>query len=233
LEKINTYINILDKKLNGGFLKGSSFLLYGEPGIGKTIFSIQLLLNQALNNDISILVSCDNSTNSIKLMLNTYWKNIISEINYNKFIIVDSYSWRLSRILNPNQISVQNLSDFFSNLIDTIEKINNTQNKMPTMIVVDSITTIIEYNGINATSKFLQTLSAINNEWEMVIFFIMEEGVHNVQEMKKIEYILDGLIYLYKKKYQTRYLEIPHIRFSNPIGPIEYSIDNNGFHFIE
>ena len=49
--RCRTGIEGLDKMLNGGIPKGNSVLLYGGPGSGKTICSVQFILEGALKYD--------------------------------------------------------------------------------------------------------------------------------------------------------------------------------------
>ena len=48
-EKLPTYIEGLDKILNGGFIKGTSILITGPTGSGKTILTLSMAANWALN----------------------------------------------------------------------------------------------------------------------------------------------------------------------------------------
>ncbi|HID17673.1 TPA: ATPase, partial [Candidatus Bathyarchaeota archaeon] len=42
--RVKTGVDGLDEVIEGGFLEGSLILLAGEPGVGKTVFSIQFLV---------------------------------------------------------------------------------------------------------------------------------------------------------------------------------------------
>jgi len=232
LERVRTYIDELDEKLDGGFLKKMALLLYGQPGVGKSTLALQLTINQCLNKNIVIYITCDMHPSDIELMVNTYWKNILSNIQKENFIIVDGYSWRIGKNIGKYNVSLQNLSDFFSNLIDIIENISNLREKMPIMIIIDSISSVIEYNDITAVYKFLQTLIAVNNEWKIIFIFIMEEGVHRLIEMKKIEYIMDGLIHLHRNNLYYE-IEIPYIKLTKPVKNIKFIINNNGIKLIK
>ena len=58
-ERVSTGIPKLDQMLGGGLLKGRTYLVTGETGVGKTILSLQFLLEGLKNNEQCIYVSLD------------------------------------------------------------------------------------------------------------------------------------------------------------------------------
>jgi circadian clock protein KaiC len=58
-ERVPTGIKGLDEILEGGFPKGRSILVTGDPGTGKTIFSLQFLLEGLTRGEKGIYVAAD------------------------------------------------------------------------------------------------------------------------------------------------------------------------------
>jgi circadian clock protein KaiC len=58
-ERVPTGISGLDQLLEGGFPKGRSILVTGEPGTGKTIFALQFLLDGLRRGERGIYVAAD------------------------------------------------------------------------------------------------------------------------------------------------------------------------------
>ncbi|RLG03838.1 MAG: recombinase RecA [Thaumarchaeota archaeon] len=58
-ERVSTGISKLDQMLGGGLLKGRTYLVTGETGVGKTILSLQFLLEGLKNGEQCIYVSLD------------------------------------------------------------------------------------------------------------------------------------------------------------------------------
>ena len=58
-ERISTGIPKLDSMLGGGFIRGRTYLVTGETGVGKTILSLQFLLNGLLSNEVCMYVTID------------------------------------------------------------------------------------------------------------------------------------------------------------------------------
>ncbi len=60
-ERVNTGIDGLDRMLSGGVYKGSTMLVMGESGTGKTTSALQFLVRGALNKEKVLFVSYDES----------------------------------------------------------------------------------------------------------------------------------------------------------------------------
>lgn len=62
----STGIPELDKALGGGFIRGKTYLVAGETGAGKTIFSLQFLLTGALYyNEPGVYIAIDEPTDQL------------------------------------------------------------------------------------------------------------------------------------------------------------------------
>lgn len=56
-DRVKTGVDGLDSILNGGFLKGGTYLLLGAPGTGKTIFANQVCFHQIKNGGRAVYVT--------------------------------------------------------------------------------------------------------------------------------------------------------------------------------
>ena len=59
MNRISSGIEGLDRILGGGFPKGRAYLIAGEPGCGKTIFSIQYLLEGISKGEKGVFITID------------------------------------------------------------------------------------------------------------------------------------------------------------------------------
>jgi circadian clock protein KaiC len=59
LERVSTGIPKLDRILGGGFIRGKTYLITGEAGVGKTILTLQFLLDGLRNGERVAYVSLD------------------------------------------------------------------------------------------------------------------------------------------------------------------------------
>lgn len=88
VKRIKTKVKEIDNVLGGGFVPGSSILLVGQPGIGKSTFVIQML---SLLNTPSLYVTGEESVDQLKLRANRlkiHSKDIylLFETNINKIV---------------------------------------------------------------------------------------------------------------------------------------------------
>ncbi|MCK4883327.1 MAG: hypothetical protein KAS30_00520 [Candidatus Diapherotrites archaeon] len=84
MERVSTGITGLDKLTGGGFLKGSTTLLTGPTGSGKSIWSMQFLIKNAIESDDSgIYIPFDETTQNITQSSSNFgWKiNELAEAN--------------------------------------------------------------------------------------------------------------------------------------------------------
>jgi circadian clock protein KaiC len=65
IERVPTGVPGLDQLIEGGFLKGRSFLVTGEPGTGKTILSLQFLIQGLAHGEKAIYVAADEEPSDI------------------------------------------------------------------------------------------------------------------------------------------------------------------------
>ena len=64
-ERISSGIPGLDEMMNGGFPKGSVIVLLGSCGTGKTTFSLQFLMNGLMRKENCMLITLEESVDSI------------------------------------------------------------------------------------------------------------------------------------------------------------------------
>ncbi len=59
MEKVTSGIEGFDKLISGGFPKSRAYLVSGEPGTGKTIFTLQYLLQGLKNGEKCVYIYID------------------------------------------------------------------------------------------------------------------------------------------------------------------------------
>jgi KaiC/GvpD/RAD55 family RecA-like ATPase len=66
MERISTGVNGLDEKMEGGFFRGSSNLITGKTGTGKTIFAACFLYKGALEGEPGVYVTTEQREEDVK-----------------------------------------------------------------------------------------------------------------------------------------------------------------------
>jgi DNA repair protein RadA/Sms len=113
--RIHTGITELNRILGGGLVPGSTVLIGGEPGIGKSTLALQLAL---LMSDLKILyISGEESAEQIRLRAER-----IGQLHENCFILTETY---LESILDqisdfsPGLIVIDSIQTLYTDLIDS------------------------------------------------------------------------------------------------------------------
>jgi len=100
MDQVSTGIKGLDEMLGGGFPEGRIILVCGGPGAGKTIFSIQFLMEAAKNGTRGIYLTLEEPITLVKQNLASFnWnleeyekKGLLKTIDYSKTAFKEGYS---------------------------------------------------------------------------------------------------------------------------------------------
>ena len=71
-ERCKTGIDVLDSELNGGFPKGSTILISGGSGVGKTTLSMQFLSNGTKLDEKGVFFTSSETIPKLKGYLRAY-----------------------------------------------------------------------------------------------------------------------------------------------------------------
>ena len=89
-ERLSTGIPEVDHMISGGIPRGFLVACTGEPGTGKTIFSIHFLGQGIRDKDICIFVTTEESRESITAQASQFGFNFRDAVEDNKLIIIDA-----------------------------------------------------------------------------------------------------------------------------------------------
>ncbi len=222
-ERESTGIQKLDDMLEGGLPKGSTILLVGPPGSGKTVFCQQFLAEGLKNDQGSLFIALDNPPEEIKENAKGFGWNFEDKDN---FIIMDVYSWKLGEELS-GKYTVQGPSDLNQlnmTLSDALKELEDVQKR----VVMDSASSLTFFTDINSTVRFLQVVSAKTKASGGVFLLTVEKGVHDEKDLSTLNYVADGVIEM-KKEDGDRYISIPRMSKTTEVDEwTEYKITENG-----
>ncbi len=150
--------SLLDKK---GVPKGSSVLLLGAPGSGKTIFCLQFLQAGVSLGENGVYLSMDEDTERLLENAKQMGVDLTKPVKDGKIAIVDASPIRLL----PAKIKLGGvevggrefaLSTLISSLTDAVRKVNATR------LVIDPISTLIVHFSDEYTRRiaFLELMAA-------------------------------------------------------------------------
>ena len=109
-ERMSTGIKGLDKMTGGGFVRGSSILISGSSGTGKTILGIQFIIDGLLKNEPGIIVSFEEDMEQIRENSKMFNWNLEEFENKN-----------LLKIISPLEYDAYELALQIEETIDTIK----------------------------------------------------------------------------------------------------------------
>jgi len=111
-----TGIPELDRALGGGFLRGKTYLIAGETGCGKTIFSMQFLLKGAALGEPGIYLAIDEPSEHVKRGLRLFgWD--VSELEEEGLLLFLDMRTHFSKIyLREERRRLTSILSFFPSI---------------------------------------------------------------------------------------------------------------------
>ncbi|MCM3443380.1 ATPase domain-containing protein [Metabacillus halosaccharovorans] len=220
---VTTGIEGLDFILNGGIPAGSSLLIDGAPGTGKTILGMQFLYNGAIeNNEPGIYITFEQFPEQI-------YKDMLA------------FGWDIKALENENKLRVICISPDI--LIDQMMKQDGIFEQMIKQIdckriVIDSLNLL--NSGLEKQDekrKLIYTLRNILRRYSLTSMLIHEQTTLLKEEIPFESYVVDGVIRLSLKEqnviYRKRTLEVLKMRGCKiREGEHIYRINEAGLHLI-
>jgi circadian clock protein KaiC len=200
-EPTPTGITGLDEMLHGGIPKGHVVSVFGGPGTGKTIFTLQFLYNGITQyNEPGIYVSLDEPPEDVKKNTAAFGWNLEEIEKEDKLLLLDASLFkRLSRVMKIPKDKPTTTEKSYSlltlgNLIKgTIEKIGAKR------IVIDPMSTLIfQYPDPSerrlAVMDLLTTLRAQKECTSLIIMDLRATALERKYQIE--EYLTQGTILL-------------------------------------
>ncbi len=209
--RIKTGIPGLDELIEGGFPDPSIVLAYGAPGAGKSIFSLQFLMNGAASGEKGLYIT----TLSEKF---NWMVRFMSRFEFFKQEYFENGS------INYVDIG-EYIRDEDSTMISKIKE--EITVIMPKRIVIDPINPIQEY--IPAYREFLFDLVDLLKKWDATVVLTSEKKDRKFDEEM---YMADGIIELIMQsegEVIRRYIRVIKMRGTNhSLSMHPLSIDEHG-----
>src|SRR2546427_3210262 len=145
----------LEKMMGGPIPRGSSLLLLGDPGSGKTVLSYELLHEELDSGRPCALLSYDAFPEDVQARMGEFGWDIISPLRKGRLKIIDCYSG----LAGQGEGALRDPSDLTELNIQVTSFITKSKNA-PVTLVLDSLTPI--FNGVEAKQAInsLQTVGA-------------------------------------------------------------------------
>ena len=180
-KKAATGITSLDEVIGGGFFRGTTILVAGSSGTGKTIMGLQFLIEGAKENEKGLFISFEESDKEI--MRN------ISSIGWKLNGIIDSGRFEFYCAYPENMVADEIISILEQKLIE------GHHNR----VVIDSISRLSRCMEERAYLDFLKRISAVCRENMSTLMVLGEstggDSINAVSEMN-ISSLVEGIVLL-------------------------------------
>lgn len=181
----------LEQMIGGPIPRGSSLLLLGDPGSGKTVLSYELLHDELEAGRPCALLSYDAFPEDVQARMGEFGWDIISHLRKGRLKIIDCYSG----LAGQGEGSLRDPSDLTELNIQVTSFITKAKN-VPVTLILDSLTPI--FNGVDGKQaiNFLQTVGAKVKKTGGLFILTASRGAVPEDSIAKIESIVDGVIEL-------------------------------------
>ena len=205
----------LDKMIEGGFVKGSSVLLSGTPGSGKTTLAMQFLIEGALNaGEPSIFISFEEGLELIRENFIRFGWSIDDLERQGKLVLVQKDATLVGALLENELGQLQEI----------LERVGAKR------VVIDSVSVMNESSDKVDRQTLAQLVDFLRSKG-CTTLFIHERSVAAVDEIKyeAIDFLFDGIILLSRMRTGNSFrqiLRVPKMRYTKimpKIVPVQIS----------
>lgn len=148
LTRISTGITGLDPLLEGGFIKGRSYLIAGDSGTGKTVACLQFLIHGLTAGEKAVYVTVDERPAEILASAASFAWDLQTHIQAKSLVILDAASASATEKGIDAQKMVADLSTY-------------AKTSGATLLIIDPITPLL-WPGNPATPRHLHARSLIH-----------------------------------------------------------------------
>ncbi len=186
--RVATGVPGLDEMLSGGLVPGSSVLVRGAPGCGKTSLGLQFLVYGARNNDAGLFISFEEFPASIHRD-------------------AESLGWNLAELEEAGQLHLM-----FTTPQVLLDSLASPQSALARLMMDGSIQRVV-LDSVTHFSRLTDDPVKLRAIYNTVVNGLKREGVTSLllgeesrspdprQERGKLSYVVDGIIML-------RYVEV-------------------------
>src|SRR3989344_2765808 len=180
VDRIPTGIPVLDKLIEGGFVKGSTILVSGGAGTGKTIFSMQYLLEGLKNGENCMFITLEETP-----------EDLVAD--------VARFGWDLQKHVQSKKLLIEYHDPFQMTDITSllVEKINE---KKISRIVIDSTSLFGLYfkDPFEVRKQLFKLLMGLKGtNATSVLTSELSEEEKKLSRFGVEEFIVDGVIVLH------------------------------------
>jgi len=195
-ERVNSGIPGFDEIVNGGLLRGRTFLISGSPGAGKTIFSMQFIYSGASRFDENgVYVTFEETPEQLRKDMGHLGWDLKRLEDERKLILIDASSARIG-ISSGEKFVVHRPFVLDSLLSDIYKSIKEIGAKRAVIDCLDAAE--LHAKDLDEFRKYILKLSAILKSLKCTSILIVESpDSHRMSRYGVEEFVTDGIIVLH------------------------------------
>ena len=184
--RLRTGVEGIDKLLEGGIPEGFFVAVTGEPGCGKTIFSIHFIYQGVLDGDKCIYVTTEESRESIIRQAAQFNMDFERAVEEKKLIVIDALMGREDRW------SLQSLD--MEALVDKIIEAKKELGYGRARVAIDSLSAFWLDKPAMAR-RYSYFIKKVLSKWNFTIVAVSQYAITTAESFGwGVEHIADGII---------------------------------------
>ena len=184
--RLKTGVEGIDKLLEGGIPEGFFVAVTGEPGCGKTIFSIHFIYQGVLDGDKCIYVTTEESRESIIRQAAQFNMDFEKAVEEKKLIVIDALMGREDRW------SLQSLD--MEALVDKIIEAKKELGYGRARVAIDSLSAFWLDKPAMAR-RYSYFIKKVLSKWNFTIVAVSQYAITTAESFGwGVEHIADGII---------------------------------------
>jgi len=218
-----TGIDGLDELLGGGFLRGKTYLVAGETGAGKTIFSLQFLIYGAMNEEPGVYLAIDEPTEHLLKGIRRFGWNIVDKLIEERKLLFLDMRTHFSRIYLKDEKRKIEPKFVINQILRNVDRIGAKR------LVIDPIAPLIYGGGddVLQAREFLREMVFTLERRKTITTVMTSEiptGSKRLSRFGVEEFLATGIIMLSLEEINRRIYRVMFIRKArwSPAKPSKY-----------
>jgi len=218
-----TGIDGLDELLGGGFLRGKTYLVAGETGAGKTIFSLQFLIHGAINEEPGVYLAIDEPTEHLLRGIRRFGWGIVDKLIKERKLLFLDMRTHFSRIYLKDEKRKIEPKFVINQILRNVDRINAKR------LVIDPIAPLIYGGGddvLQAREFLREMVFALERRRNVTTIMTSEipTGSKRLSRFGVEEFLATGIIMLGLEEINGKIYRVMFIRKArwSPVKPSKY-----------
>ena len=187
IERLHTGVKGFDNLIAGGVPRGFFIAVVGEPGTGKTVFSIHFAWQGIKEGDKVVYVTTEESRESIIRQAAMFGMDFARAIDSNKIIIIDA----LMRSKGDEWSLVElDLDEMIQKILEAKKRLGYGRARL----IIDSMSAFWLDKPAMAR-KYSYTVKRILYKWDFTVYMVSQYAITTAQAYGwGVEHIADGIV---------------------------------------